>query len=816
MSLLPHHRTMLTEESGISEPIIQRRDYRSVEDKKELEALGFSPTQRNVPALLIPIHSPAGHVSLYQSRPDAPRLNNKGKPVKYETPSGSRMTLDVHPCARDKLGDPSTDLFITEGVKKGDALVSRGLCVVALIGVWNWRGTNGLGGKTALPEWEDIALNGRTVYIVFDSDVMTKKEVHAALARLKGFLEHRQAKVKLIYLPGDDEAKQGVDDFLAAGHSTRDLLALASSELRTIGGTARPQVVVNGRFLRDISADAQAALVEANDPPRFFVRGSSLTRVSEGCAEALTNASLKGELDRCADFVRETTRPATDEEKKQGKETVTVYTPTRPPHDLPPDLLSRPDLPFPRLEAISRVPVVLPGGVMLLENGYDPESNILLELDGLTGLRSDMPTDEALTLLDDVYGDFPFAEVAGKAHSLALTLQPFVRPLISGPTPLYLIDAPARGTGKGLLSETTALITLGYPAPVMSQPKDGDELEKRITAALLEGRSFCLLDNVTQLSSPHLAAALTAELWQGRMLGKSEMLTLPNTATWLATGNNVEISDEFARRIIPIRLDAGVERPEERRGFKHANLPEHVKSHRCELVSACLSLVQAWIDAGMPKGEATLGRYESWAGVLGGILEVSGIPGFLEGRERLHAEADSETTEWAAFTERWWATYKKRAVTAKDLFEILGKYKLLLDLWGGRSELSAMQRIGRALSSKRDRVFGGYAVRSAGKDSATKNAAYRLEPTSNQTPETPINTASAVLNAPSDEGVSETELPEHPATPLERPQNTQEEKRVQDGTSQLQRGDTGVSGVSERPATEEAVEPSDEDDWGEL
>ena len=40
------------------------------------------------------------------------------------------------------------------------------------------------------------------------------------------------AKVALIYLPpGGGATKQGVDDFLASGNSTDDLLKLASSEL---------------------------------------------------------------------------------------------------------------------------------------------------------------------------------------------------------------------------------------------------------------------------------------------------------------------------------------------------------------------------------------------------------------------------------------------------------------------------------------------------------------------------------------------------------------------------------------------------------
>jgi len=184
---------MLFEESGIGPRVVVKRGYRTVTSKAELERLGFGRSQRNVPALLMPIYSPVGEKVLYQSRPDEPRIGKRGKPIKYETPSGASMALDVHPFCRESLADPSVPLFVTEGIKKGDALVSRGLCAVALIGVWNWRGTNEYGGKMALPEWESVALNGRRVYIVFDSDVMEKREVYAALCRLKNFLESRGA-----------------------------------------------------------------------------------------------------------------------------------------------------------------------------------------------------------------------------------------------------------------------------------------------------------------------------------------------------------------------------------------------------------------------------------------------------------------------------------------------------------------------------------------------------------------------------------------------------------------------------------------------
>ena len=228
-----HHKS-LSEGSGISEAVLCARGYRTIEKAAEMKRRGFSDAQARVPALLIPVYDTSGEMVLYQARPDTPRIKG-GKPIKYETPRGSRMVLDVHPLARAALADPDTPLFVTEGIKKGDCLVSHGCCAVALLGVWTWRGTNALGGKTSLPDWEAVALNGRQVYVIFDSDVMLKPQVHAALARFKPFLESRGARVLLIYLPVDPSGKKtGVDDYLVAGHTMDELLALATPTLRSL------------------------------------------------------------------------------------------------------------------------------------------------------------------------------------------------------------------------------------------------------------------------------------------------------------------------------------------------------------------------------------------------------------------------------------------------------------------------------------------------------------------------------------------------------------------------------------------------------
>ncbi|MEE9263613.1 MAG: DUF3854 domain-containing protein [Vicinamibacteria bacterium] len=253
--LLPQHVKLLRD-SAITPEVARARGYWSAEKKCELEELGFSRSQQRVPAFVIPIHNSYGEIGLYQIRPDNPRRKSNGKPLKYETPFKARMALDVPPMARERIDDPDCLLIITEGARKADAAVSAGFCCVSLLGVWNFRGSNTKGGKVALADWENVALNDRKTYICFDSDVMEKAEVHRALARLGEFLSSRGARVSYIYLPsGDGGSKVGLDDYLAQGHTTDDLLGLASPKLRKPpeerkdGQRAGPYLVKDGAIV---------------------------------------------------------------------------------------------------------------------------------------------------------------------------------------------------------------------------------------------------------------------------------------------------------------------------------------------------------------------------------------------------------------------------------------------------------------------------------------------------------------------------------------------------------------------------------------
>jgi hypothetical protein len=235
--------------SKISYAVANRRGYQEVSQASQLAHHGYGPTQRTPllrNGLLIPLwgvtdpKSPVG----WQYRPDQPRMAGNGKPIKYETPRGMGLRLDVHPLMRRHLRDATRPLIITEGVRKADAATTAGWVAIALLGVWAWRGsTKDRRGVVALADWDSVAFKTaggthRDVLVVFDNDVMLNPNVHDALVRLGAFLAGRGARVGYVYLPAnEDGSKVGLDDYLAAGNEINTLWNLVRSEPLSAPGT---------------------------------------------------------------------------------------------------------------------------------------------------------------------------------------------------------------------------------------------------------------------------------------------------------------------------------------------------------------------------------------------------------------------------------------------------------------------------------------------------------------------------------------------------------------------------------------------------
>ena len=208
--LFDQHAKLLRS-SAIPVDLARQRGYTTVDTKARLIELGFSAAQSAVPGLLIPLLDVDSNNIGFQYRPDVPRERD-GKPVKYETPHGQTNRLDVPPSVGERIRDPAVELWITEGTRKADAAAAVGLACVSLSGVWNWRGKNDKGGKVALPDWHDFAMNGRMVVLAFDSDSATKISVAAALVALADYLVSKGATVRVCSLPDDVDGKTGLDD----------------------------------------------------------------------------------------------------------------------------------------------------------------------------------------------------------------------------------------------------------------------------------------------------------------------------------------------------------------------------------------------------------------------------------------------------------------------------------------------------------------------------------------------------------------------------------------------------------------------------
>lgn len=126
------------------------------------------------------------------------------------------------------------------------------------------------------------------------------------------------------------------------------------------------------------------------------------------------------------------------------------------------------------------------------------------------------------------------------------------------------------------------------------------------------------------LDSGALASALTAALWSDRLLGTNVTLTVPVRCVWVTTANNPTMTTEIARRTIRIRLDPKQDRPWQRTGFRHTNLIAWTDENRARLIHAALVLIRAWAANGQPRSTTTLGSFERWATVMGGILGTAG------------------------------------------------------------------------------------------------------------------------------------------------------------------------------------------------
>lgn len=705
LPLLPQHLADLRN-SGLSDAQIAACGFRSETDAAEIaRLLGGRNTAKSAtrygPCLVIPYFAPDGAPMGYSRlKPDKPRPDRKqsAKVVKYESPVGKPNRAFFPPGTRAALADPSVPLIVTEGEKKGAAADQHGFACVALSGVWAWQlkrpkdaQGRGSGPRKLLPDLAAVAWRGRAVYIVFDSDLADKPEVQWAEWHLAEALREAGAVVRVVRLPaGADGAKVGLDDYLIAhtADELRQLLAGADTPERPTDDT-RPEIVVANDEYR-VNEEAVGAL--ARDPD-LFQRGGMLVYVVEAEADPepapdepapafrrpdptplicdLPNPLLRERLTRFANWAQ-----------WRGSGEKAELVPAHPPDWCVSAVGCRRHWPsVRRLEAVVPHPVVLPSGALLVANGYDRGSRLLVALPAsLTVSVPDRPTradvSAAVGALSDVVADFPFDTPAHRAAWFAGLLTPLAWFAFSGPAPLFLTDANVRAAGKGLLTDVISLIVTGRRLPIMSYTNDREELRKRITTLAVEGDRLVLLDNLAgAVGNDILDAALTADTWKDRLLGGNKVFDGPLHVCWFGTGNNVQLHADTARRVCHIRMETSDERPEQKTGFKYADLRAHVRAHRGPLLSAALTILRGWFAAGGPThGLTPWGSFEGWSAVVREAVVFAGLPDPGETRQALQSAADCEAN---AMTALLYALERmdpdRRGVTAGEIVEAIRK-----------------------------------------------------------------------------------------------------------------------------------------------
>jgi hypothetical protein len=140
------------------------------------------------------------------------------------------------------------------------------------------------------------------------------------------------------------------------------------------------------------------------------------------------------------------------------------------------------------------------------------------------------------------------------------------------------------------------------------------QFRKVVFASLYEGYLTVNLDNLERpLSSPHLSVALTQETYADRPLGRSNIVHLPTKMVWTCTGNNLTFRGDLSVRTLLARIDAHVEKPEERK-FQIPDLKQHLKENRAELICAALTILRAYHVAGRPAQDIPeWGGFTEWS-----------------------------------------------------------------------------------------------------------------------------------------------------------------------------------------------------------
>jgi len=317
---------------------------------------------------------------------------------------------------------------------------------------------------------------------------------------------------------------------------------------------------------------------------------------------------------------------------------------------------------LPHVSGIITTATLRPDGSLLVEPGYDPETELYLAPGFQIPPIPEQPTKDqalaALKLLIDLLSEFGFKRSVGGEHELRLNrsvaLSGLLTPLVRGslPTaPMHLIGAHMAGTGKSYLVDTFAVIATGRLCPVITALKSVEETEKRLGSIVLSGIPMISLDNCTHdLGGEFLCQMAERPIVKIRILGRSETPECEVRTATYATGNNVTFKGDMVRRGLACNLETLDERPELRKFAR--NTLRQAAANRASYVAAALTVMRAYLAAGVPEVCGPFGSYAEWSTMVRGPLVWLGEPDPVASIDKTQAE-DPELADLRGLGEYW-------------------------------------------------------------------------------------------------------------------------------------------------------------------
>ena len=286
---------------------------------------------------------------------------------------------------------------------------------------------------------------------------------------------------------------------------------------------------------------------------------------------------------------------------------------------------------------------VLDGRLRLLaEPGYNPSMRLLGEFDPADFVFTDrvLAPEEIRANWETIWAPFTgfeFADDDSRTVALAAIFSAVLRQVL--PTcPAFGFDAPMQGSGKTLLAETIAIVGNGQkPSAIAPGRSDYDEeFRKRLMALFLNGTKVCNFDNIVgAFDSPSLAAALTSETYEDRILGQSKTGRILNKTLFLFTGNNMQFVGDMSRRVLKSRLRPASDKLSQR--VFNFDPTEKAAAMRADIISSILSLINHWKHSRTPKRSGMMTSFAEWdllvrqpIAFLGEILPELGLVDVLD------------------------------------------------------------------------------------------------------------------------------------------------------------------------------------------